>query len=667
MHLALQEAARRSSRSRTQRLLSAAVALAASTLAFIAPARAERRVALVIGNAAYASLPALDKPANDATDIKQALEALGFEVRLGVDLDFRHMSALVGEFAAEARKADVSLFYYSGHGFQLGGANVLAPVDFRGPESLKAGTIAVQDVLASLEGGAGAAGADRGPIHLIFLDACRNNPLKGKPGAEQQALRDGLAPVPKRPNFLMAYATLPDAYSYEGDAGRNSFYAKAFLTHVGTPGQPLEKFMLKVRSEVFRQTGGAQSPVDESALLREFAFAKGEEDLASLETQLWQYAAATNSPSLMDAYLRRYPAGPHAAAAREGIKVASLSGPSAGASLSRSLVAGEDDKLWTLASRMRDRALAKEYLRRFPNGSHAMAAHHLLNGAPDGAEDTPGAVCARLATHDRDGTEAVRGVPWDLLVDHAQAAVTACEAAVARWPDDPVYKTHLARALSAAGRQPEAIALFEAAARAGNARAMVSIGLALKQGTVLPKDEQAALAWFEKAAAVGFEDGVISLTNILLTDPRRRDRARAIELLRKAADLGSAKSTFNLAVLANDDKRFAEAATLFEQAGDLGYGEGYPIAAAFFDSAKMPRIRDPERAAKLILKAAAADDGTFVLKFAMKSYTAETMARLGAQLRAMGHLAGARPTEAAVKEALRKWSAYGVNVKTASR
>ena len=656
---------------RTTRTLAAAVASAILAVAmaagFPARAHAERRVALVIGNAAYAALPQLDKPANDAADIRSALEALGFEVRLGVDLDLGAMRALIDAFARDARTADLSLFYYSGHGFQLGGANVLAPVDFKGPDSIRSGTIAVQDVLASLEGGAGGAGADRGPIHLIFLDACRNNPLKGRPGADQQVLRDGLAPVPKRPNFLMAYATLPDAYSYEGDAGRNSFYAKAFLTHVGTPGQPLERFMLKVRSEVFRQTGGAQSPVDESALLREFTFAQGEEDLASLETQLWQYASATGSTSLMDAYLRRYPAGVHAAAARDRIRVAALSPQAAPTGLSRGLVAGEEEKLWALASRMRDRALVQEYLRRFPSGAHGPAARSLLQAAPAAGDDTPGALCARLATHDHDGTDAVRGVPWEMLVDQAQAAVKACEAAAVRWPDDPLYKTHLARALSAAGRQSEAIPLFEAAARAGNARAMVSIGLALKQGTVVPKDEEAAFAWFEKAAETGFEDGVISLTNGLLTDPRRRDRARAVQLLTKAADLGSAKATFNLAVIANEEKRQAEAARLFEQAGDLGYADGYTIAAAFLDSPKMGPVRNPERSAKVILKAAAADTGSFVQSFAMKAYTVETVASLGRQLRAMGHLSGAKPGEAALKDALRSWSAYGSNPKMASR
>jgi TPR repeat protein len=652
---------------RFRRSLGAALVAVVVTGGFGSAAHAEKRVALVIGNAAYENLPRLDKPENDAADIKAALEARGFSVVFGVDLDLVRMKALIERFSAMSQQADVSLVYYSGHGFQVGGVNVLAPVDFKGPESVAGGTIAIQELLANLDRGKGAPTGDTGPIHLIFLDACRNNPLKGRPGAESLAMRDGLAPVPKRPNFLLAYATLPDSFSYEGEGGRNSFYAKAFLTHVNTPGQSLGKFMLQVRNDVFRQTGGVQSPVEENALLRDFVFADGPEDLANLETQLWQFASATENPRLLETYLSRYPAGPHAADARARMREVSAVRVAGGGGLVRSLVVDEEQRLWALASRLRDRGVVQEYLRRFPNGPNAPSARILQDGLSDTAEESAGAQCARLATHERDGTEAVRGIAWERLKDQADAAVKACQSAMSQRPDDPIYKTLLARALSAAGRQADSIPLYQAAAKAGNARAMVSLGLALKEGASVPKDEQAALDWFERAAELGFEDGVINLTNALIQDPRRRDRNRAVELLRKAADRGSAKATFNLAVLADADKRFANAATLFEQAGDLGYAEGYTIAAAYFDSRTMGPIRDPDRAARLILKAAAADDGTFVLKFVLKSYTAETQAALIQRLRAMGRLAGAKPTDAAVKDALKAWSAFGSNLKTASR
>lgn len=632
--------------------LRAVVAFAAIGLAPMI-AVAETRVALVIGNAAYRTLPRLDKPGNDAIDITAALRALGFKVHFGVNLDLAGMKGLIDEFTADSVAADVTLTYYSGHGFQIGGVNVLAPVDFSGPQSVGTGTIAVQDLLARLDIGAAGRGAKPGAIHLIFLDACRNNPLKGKPGVEEVGLRDGLAPVPKRPNFVFSYATMPDAYSFEGEGGRNSFYARAFLAHLNSPGQTLSRFMLNVRNDVFRQTGGAQAPVEENALLREFTFATGPEELTSPETQLWQFASATNDPTIIRAYLDRYPAGTHMPEAR-----AHLADSLAGKLATRDLIQDEEERLWTLASRLRDRNLVRAYLEKFPDGLHAGDARMLESVLDDSSERQPDAVCARLATHDRDGTESVRGVSWERLRDQAPAAIAACQGAVKLWPQNPVYKSLLARALSAGGRQAEAMPLFEEAARAGNVRAMVSVGLALRQGTLVPKDEEAAIVWFEKAAETGFEDGVINLTNILLEDPRRRDRTRAISLLEKAADRGSAKATFNLAVLANADKRFSDAATLFEQAGDLGYAEGYTIAAAFFDSRKMGRMRDPDRAAKLILKAAAAD-GSFVLKFVPKSYSGETVSALSRRLATMGRLELAKAGDTELRGALKSWSLYG--------
>lgn len=46
------------------------------------PATAAQRVALVIGNAAYAHAPALANPLNDAADVSAVLGRLGFDVHV---------------------------------------------------------------------------------------------------------------------------------------------------------------------------------------------------------------------------------------------------------------------------------------------------------------------------------------------------------------------------------------------------------------------------------------------------------------------------------------------------------------------------------------------------------------------------------------------------------
>jgi uncharacterized caspase-like protein len=101
----------------------------AGLLAGIAPAAAEKRVALVIGNSAYENVPRLTNPSNDASDVAGKLKALGFEVVEGIDLGKRDMEKRIRAFAEQLSGADVGLFYYAGHGLQVDQRNFLAPVD----------------------------------------------------------------------------------------------------------------------------------------------------------------------------------------------------------------------------------------------------------------------------------------------------------------------------------------------------------------------------------------------------------------------------------------------------------------------------------------------------------------------------------------------------------
>ena len=101
----------------------------AAILAASMPAAAEKRVALVVGNAAYENVPPLQNPSNDATDIAAKLRGLGFEVVEGIDLGKRDMEKHIRAFADALNGADVGLFYYAGHGLQVDQRNFLAPVD----------------------------------------------------------------------------------------------------------------------------------------------------------------------------------------------------------------------------------------------------------------------------------------------------------------------------------------------------------------------------------------------------------------------------------------------------------------------------------------------------------------------------------------------------------
>src|SRR4051812_14481403 len=132
-------------------------------------ARADGRVALVIGNAAYANAPLLRNSRNDADDIADQLRRLGFDVVDGRDLDSRGMRGVLARFAQKLKGTEAALFYYSGHGLQIDGLNYLVPVDAQiDPDSIVTfELIKLEDVIEALGYSTG--------TRLLILDACRTN------------------------------------------------------------------------------------------------------------------------------------------------------------------------------------------------------------------------------------------------------------------------------------------------------------------------------------------------------------------------------------------------------------------------------------------------------------------------------------------------------------
>jgi hypothetical protein len=89
----------------------------------------ERRVALVIGNAAYQYTAPLHNPVNDAHDIALVLKDLQFQVILKTDATLETMAEAIFQFGERLKGGGVGLLYYSGHGMQVKGENYLIPVD----------------------------------------------------------------------------------------------------------------------------------------------------------------------------------------------------------------------------------------------------------------------------------------------------------------------------------------------------------------------------------------------------------------------------------------------------------------------------------------------------------------------------------------------------------
>jgi tetratricopeptide (TPR) repeat protein len=232
----------------------------------VIPVDAGSRVALVIGNGRYENANPLVNPTKDSKAIAQALRALGFEVLEGADLKHADMQGVLRDFAKKATEADVALFYYAGHGMQVGDKNYLVPVDAKLEEATAVDfeLVDVNKSVVQYLGGESKTG-------IIILDACRNNPLArsfsrsfGK--TRSGTVAQGMAPMTAEDGgLLIAFATAPGDVAEDGE-GQNSPFTTALLAHMNTPGLELELMMKRVKRDVFASTKKRQQPWVNSAL-----------------------------------------------------------------------------------------------------------------------------------------------------------------------------------------------------------------------------------------------------------------------------------------------------------------------------------------------------------------------------------------------------------------
>jgi hypothetical protein len=233
-----------------------------------AAAEEEPRLALVIGNSDYQHFGALKNPVNDARDISEALEELGFEVVTVLNADYQTLFKEIRYFGEKlAKDPGVGLFYYAGHAIEAGGVNYLIPTnaDIRAQDEVEFASVAVDLVLSKMET------ADN-PTNIIVLDSCRDNPLpetaRGAGGSR------GLTVVEAPQGSLIVYATEPGSTAADG-RGRNSPFTEAFLKHLPSPDLDIELMLRNVRRDVIAATGGKQTPWTNSSLVKPVVLAGG--------------------------------------------------------------------------------------------------------------------------------------------------------------------------------------------------------------------------------------------------------------------------------------------------------------------------------------------------------------------------------------------------------
>jgi uncharacterized caspase-like protein len=263
---------------RTQHVLLAACALLV-LLASTCRALAEKRVALVVGNSAYLHAGELANPRNDAADVAAALGSLGFQVVQGVDLDKPSFDRRIRDFAVSLTGAEVGLFFYAGHGLQVAGQNYLVPIDaeLTTASALDFEMVRLDLVHRTMEREA--------QTNIIFLDACRNNPLERNlrraMGTRSAEIGRGLAAFEGGVGTLISFSTQPGNVAADGTGGRNSPFAGALLKQLTTSSDDLSAMLIAVRNDVMKETKRQQIPWEHSSLTGRFYFNPNAKSLAA--------------------------------------------------------------------------------------------------------------------------------------------------------------------------------------------------------------------------------------------------------------------------------------------------------------------------------------------------------------------------------------------------
>ncbi|KWT65630.1 hypothetical protein APY03_7407 [Variovorax sp. WDL1] len=221
----------------------------------------------MIGNGRYPEIP-LNNPEHDARLVAQTLRSLDFEVGEHLNLKARDFKRVLREFARRMDDDQVaSVFYYAGHGVQIGGRNYLLPVDIalRDEAEVRDEAIDLQEALL--------AHVDRvRPRARIFIiDACRNDPFAAR-GRSRNA--NGLAEM-AAPGALIAFSAAPGGVAEDGPIGGNSVYTKHLATELRSVGVEVEEMMKAVRVKVLRDTAQRQIPWVNTSMVVNFMFNPG--------------------------------------------------------------------------------------------------------------------------------------------------------------------------------------------------------------------------------------------------------------------------------------------------------------------------------------------------------------------------------------------------------
>lgn len=298
-----------------------------------------KRVALVIGNDHYRSVTPLKNAVADARSMAKALEQAGFAVTLKSDADLGTMKQAVRQFKAKLSGGDEAVFFYSGHGVQLGAANYLLPVDITSDneEQVKDDAIPLQRLLDDLQD-------QKVKFALAIIDACRDNPFKGA-GKRSIGNTRGLAATSAANGQMVIFSAGAGQQALDKlgntDRDENGVFTRVFLQEMQKPGVEVHQVLRSVRSRVVQMAKSInhdQMPALYDQVEGDFYFQPGTgTQVASLEPvsaparvksreqiedEYWDTVKDSDDIANFNQYLKAYPKGRYLNSAN--LKIAKL-------------------------------------------------------------------------------------------------------------------------------------------------------------------------------------------------------------------------------------------------------------------------------------------------------------------------------------------------------
>jgi hypothetical protein len=348
------------------RFLAVVFSLICMAFTTVSTAKADRRVAFVVGNGAYKNVAQLPNPPVDAKAMAGVLRNVGFDVVEGTNLTRDKMTEKLLDFGKKAQGADVAVFFYAGHGIAISGTNYLLPVDADIKSEMDVKLGAAINIDLTLDQTMGDA-----KVKLVFLDACRDNPFAAKIKSNATATRSvsvqqGLAEMKSGEGTLIAFATGPGQTALDGQEGTNSPFTRALIAHITQPGLEIQQAMTEVRAQVNEETNKGQLPWGHTNLIGAVylnpsaapattasvpnATGTTPASIAStapagtdVELEFWRSVKDSNKPEELNAYVTNYPNGQFKSLALA--RIASLeNGPS---TATRNLTPGIDPATFT--------------------------------------------------------------------------------------------------------------------------------------------------------------------------------------------------------------------------------------------------------------------------------------------------------------------------------